>query len=85
MAVYAVSLAFIWVGIWFLRTSRLKACLWFKRSVLINIYITQIFVFYHSQHTGLGWLAIFLFLYFALLLMITREKEVYRQTGWSDS
>ena len=85
MAVYAASLAFIWVGIWFLRTSRLKAYLWFKRSVLINIYITQIFVFYHSQFAGLGWLAVFLLLYFALHFMITREREVYRQTGRSDS
>ncbi|MGM0483854.1 MAG: hypothetical protein ACQERI_04815 [Candidatus Krumholzibacteriota bacterium] len=85
MVVYAASLACIWVGIWFLRTSRLKAYIWFKRSVLINIFITQIFVFYRSQFAGLGWLAVFLLLYFALHFMITREKQIIRQTGRADS
>ncbi|MBD3179607.1 MAG: hypothetical protein GF417_08330 [Candidatus Latescibacteria bacterium] len=65
----------ILTGIWFLRKSRLKAYLWFKRSVLINIYITQLFVFYHSQFAGLGGLAQYLFLYFALHFMIDQERS----------
>jgi hypothetical protein len=74
MASSTASLACIWVGIWFLRKSRLRAYIWFKRSVLINIYITQIFVFYHSQFAALGGLAQYLLLYFALHFMIARES-----------
>ncbi len=75
MTASTAALACIWVGIWFLRKSRLKAYIWFKRSVLINIYITQIFVFYHSQFAGLGGLAQYLLLYFALHFTIARERE----------
>jgi hypothetical protein len=70
----AASNLCIWTGIWMLRRSRLRAYIWFKRSVLINIYITQIFVFYHSQFAGLGGLAEYLLLYSALHFMIKRER-----------
>jgi len=74
MGAAAASLLCIWAGIWFLRTSRLQAYIWFKRSILINIYITQIFVFYNSQFAALGGLAFYLFIYFSLHFMIAREQ-----------
>ncbi len=81
MAASTASMACIWVGIWFLRKSRLRAYIWFKRSVLINIYITQLFVFYHSQFAGLGGLVQYLMLYFALHFMISRESRALPRSG----
>ncbi|HER43464.1 MAG TPA: hypothetical protein ENO08_03295 [Candidatus Eisenbacteria bacterium] len=75
MAASTASLACIWAGIWFLGRSRLRAYIWFKRSVLINMYITQIFVFYYHQFAALGGLAQYLLLYFALHFVIARESE----------
>ena len=75
LAASTASLACIWAGIWRLRSSRLRAYVWFKRSVLIHIYITQIFVFYQHQFAALGGLAQYLLLYFALHFVIARESQ----------
>ncbi|UCF05577.1 MAG: hypothetical protein JSV33_00650 [bacterium] len=68
------SMVCIWLGIWRLRTSRLGAYTWFKRSVLVNIYLTQIFIFYHSQFSALGGLLVNALVYVALRYMISREE-----------
>jgi ABC-type Fe3+-siderophore transport system permease subunit len=72
------SMICIWLGIWRLRTSRLGAYTWFKRSVLVNIYLTQIFVFYHSQFNALGGLLVNALVYVALCYMISREEGPVR-------
>jgi len=49
--------AMVFLGLTAFRRARHKAFLWFKRAVLVNIFITQIFLFYASQLTaiyGLG-------------------------------
>jgi len=74
LAATSAGIACIWAGIWSLRGSRLRAYIWFKRYVLINIYITQVFVFYHSQFAALGGLVWYLLLYFALHFTIMRER-----------
>jgi hypothetical protein len=40
-----------------------NAFLWFKRAILVSIFITQIFLFYQSQLTALWGLAVDLVFY----------------------
>jgi len=69
------SACFIWIGIWRLRNSRIGAYAWFNRSVLVNIYVTQVFIFYSSQLAALGGLFINLLIYVALRYMASEERE----------
>lgn len=69
----------IWVGTVQIRTSRLRAYLWFKRAVLINIYVTQVFMLYTSQFSALLGLAGYILLYLALRYVIANEEELAEQ------
>jgi len=70
------SFGCIWIGTWRLRASRLSAYVWFKRSVLVNIYVTQVFMFYDSQFSALLGLAGYILLYLALRYVIANEEEL---------
>lgn len=50
-------------GLLVLKSSRIKAVHWFKRAVLVNIFVTQVFLFYQSQLTAVGGLIINLLVY----------------------
>ncbi len=50
-------------GLVALKSSRRKAVSWFKRAVLVNIFVTQVFLFYQSQLTALWGLLIALLVY----------------------
>jgi hypothetical protein len=63
----------IWVGILALRKSRVAAFRWFQRSMLVNIFVTQVFLFYDSQFGALGGLAVHIAIYVALRYAIWRE------------
>lgn len=60
------------LGIPTLGKSRQKAFLWFKRAVLVNIFITQIFLFYASQLAALYGLGMNL-LFYAAIDYVLRE------------
>jgi hypothetical protein len=63
----------IWVGILALRKARVAAFRWFQRSMLVNIFVTQVFLFYDSQFGALGGLAVHVAIYVALRYAIWRE------------
>ena len=63
----------IWIGILALRKSRVAAFRWFQRSMLVNIFVTQVFLFYDSQFGALGGLAVHVAIYVALRYAIWRE------------
>lgn len=46
-----------------MRTSRRKAVHWFKLAVMVNIFLTQVFLFYQSQLTAIWGLLIDLLVY----------------------
>jgi hypothetical protein len=71
--------AFVVIGAWCLRRSRLEAYRWFQRSLLVSILVIQFFVFLESQLLALGGLAVDLLLYAALGFMIAREQAVVRE------
>ncbi len=64
------------IGFMRLPSSRLDAYRWFQWSVLIQILITQVFVFYDSQLSAISQVFINLILYLALALMIRRQREL---------
>lgn len=72
----AVSGALTFIGIVQLRRSRLAAYRWFVRSVLVSIFVTQIFTFLASEFTALWGFAIDILLYTALKIMIEQEQRI---------
>lgn len=72
-AASALSTGCVWVGIWQLRKSRLLAGAWFQRSVLVNIYLTQVFLFYNSQLAALSGLLLNILIYMSLRYMVSQE------------
>lgn len=67
--------AFVLWGVLRLRRSRLTAFINFERSILVSIFLTQVFVFYQEQFHALLGLAFNLVVLVALRYMISRERE----------
>jgi len=68
------------IGVIRLRKSRLQAYEWFQRGVVISILITQVFVFAHSQLTGMLGLIGHLMIYGALQFLIQSETMTQQQS-----
>jgi hypothetical protein len=49
----AVTAAFLVIGVWRLRTSRLGALRWFDRAIVVDLLLAQVFNFYESQFGAL--------------------------------
>ncbi len=62
------------IGILQLRRSRLTAYHWFVRSVLVSIFVTQVFTFLESELTALWGFSVDILIYTALKIMIEREQ-----------
>ncbi|HEV2147833.1 MAG TPA: hypothetical protein VGR37_10560 [Longimicrobiaceae bacterium] len=69
-----LSAVFVGLGIYALRTSRLRALRMFQRSILVSIFITQVFMFYQDQWAALVGLVFNLFVLAALNFAIEQEK-----------
>jgi hypothetical protein len=67
--------ACIIVGVLLLRRNRLSAYRWFRRSTLITIFVTQVFMFYYSELAALGGLAWHLLVLFTLRFAIQSEER----------
>lgn len=67
------------VGIAHLRASRLEAYRWFERSLLISIFLSQVFFFYSEQMLAAIGLAISLLLLAAIRYMIRIEEREERR------
>jgi hypothetical protein len=65
---------FVLLGVVWLRHSRLQALRMFQRSILVSIFLTQVFMFYHHQWNALVMLAINLLILPPLNFMIERER-----------
>ena len=70
----AVSGVLTLIGIFQLRRSRLAAYRWFVRSILVSIFVTQVFTFLESELSALWGFAFDILLYTALKIMIEREQ-----------
>lgn len=73
-----VSSIMIVIGILFLPGSPLQAYSWFKRAILVSIFLTQVFLFYTQQLLALGALLLNLIVLVALNALIgTQQQEAW--------
>lgn len=68
-----ISGLFVGLGVALIRRSRLRGLRMFHRAILVSIFLTQVFMFYHAQWFGLIVLAFNLLVLLALDFMIERE------------
>lgn len=68
-----LSGAFVLWGIVCMRRSRINAFVWFERSILISILITQVFAFYKEQFSALFGLLLNIAVLFAVRFAIEQE------------
>ncbi len=76
-----LSAGFVVAGVIRLRRSRLLAFRDFKRSVLVTIFLTQIFLFYEKQFEALVGLGLNILLLVALDYMLERERAGEEDSG----
>ncbi|MCK4505193.1 MAG: hypothetical protein KAW14_06225 [Candidatus Aegiribacteria sp.] len=70
-----ISSMFVLIGLLRFRSSRITAAHWFKRAILINIFVTQIFLFYQSQLTAMWGLAVTLLVYACISYYISYHPD----------
>lgn len=76
-----VTAVFIALGVLLLRRDHLRAFLMFERSVLVSIFVGQLFLFYKDEFGALSGLIFDLLLYMGLHFLIERERdEVFERT-----
>jgi hypothetical protein len=89
MEIIAFAAAFISneigiVGVVSLLRSRLAAFLWFKRSVIVSIFLADVFTFYQEQLAGLSSLTVDVVL-FVVLNALLRHELARRQTDTANA
>jgi hypothetical protein len=70
-----VSAGFVLLGVVAIRRSRLGGLRMFQRAILVSIFLTQVFMFYHTQWVGLVVLTFNLLVLLALEYMIEHERR----------
>jgi hypothetical protein len=70
-----LSAGFVALGIIAIRRSRREGLRMFQRSILVSIFVTQVFMFYREQWAGLFLLTFNLLVLAALNFMIERETR----------
>ncbi len=70
-----LSGAFVMLGVYYIRASRLVSYRMFERSVLVSILLTYVFIFYKEQFAALAGLTFSILILVALRLMIKGEQS----------
>ncbi len=73
----ALSNGMIVIGVMRLRVSRLVAYRWFKRSILVSIFLVQFFSFYREELIAVLFLLVDVTLLVTLDFVITRERSAH--------
>jgi hypothetical protein len=74
-----ISFGLILIGIFRIYTSRLSAYLYFKRSLLVSILVTQFFAFYYNPLNAFIGLLMNIFIFITLNYMIENEVHLKRK------
>jgi hypothetical protein len=77
----AATVVLIAIGLIMRPRSRVAAYRWFKGAILVSLFITQVFAFYHDQFSALVGLILDLLIYLGLSYMIAREEASEREPG----
>jgi hypothetical protein len=71
---------FVLTGVFSINRSRIFALRMFERSILVTIFLTQVFIFYKEQFAALAGLSLNILILIALRFMIEREQaEVIKE------
>ncbi len=71
-----LSIVCVVIGFLYSHTSRYKALIWYRRAMLVNVFGTQVFLFYVNQFTAVFGLAFsLLFLYVLTIQVNTYEAK----------
>jgi len=62
------------IGIWHIRSSRLRAYRWFLRAVLVQVFFGQVFAFYRNQFWALFGLGVSIVIWGVLRYMVHEEE-----------
>jgi hypothetical protein len=79
-----LSGVFVFLGVYYMRRSRLKAYMMFERAVLVSILLTYVFVFYKEQFAALTGLFFNLLILIGLRILIRQEQveEIRTASFW---
>ncbi|MHB8792891.1 MAG: hypothetical protein ACYC6O_06085 [Thermoleophilia bacterium] len=75
LASSVISALFIALGVLYLRRSRLEAFRMFERSVLVQILVGQLFLFYKDEFSAIPGFVFYLLLLLGIRFIIEREKS----------
>lgn len=75
LASTVISAVFIALGVLSLRRSRLEAFRMFERSVLVQIFVGQLFLFYKDEFSAIPGFVFYLLLLLAIRFIIERERS----------
>ena len=80
----ALSGVFVFLGVYYMRRSRLKAYMMFERAVLVSILLTYVFIFYKEQFAALTGLLFNLIILIGLRALIRQElvEEIRTASFW---
>jgi hypothetical protein len=71
-----LSGVFVFIGVFNIHRSRLFAFQMFERSILVTVFLTQVFIFYKEQFAALTGLFFNILILIALRYMIEREQTM---------
>jgi hypothetical protein len=71
-----ISGAMVLAGLLILRSSTAAAVHWFKRAILVSIFVTQVFLFYQSQLTAIWGLVFDLIVYICIDYYLRNNRTV---------
>ena len=80
----ALSGVFVFLGVYYMRRSRLKAYMMFERALLVSILLTYVFIFYKEQFAALTGLFFNLVILVGLRMLIRQEQveEIRTASFW---
>ena len=71
-----VSAVLILIGVLYIRSSKAQAYTWFRRALIFDILVTQVFLFYHDQFGAARGLALKLVLLIGLQFIIDHQASL---------
>ena len=69
------------IGIWAWPSARARSYRWYIRAALVSIFITQVFVFFHSQLVAVVGLAVNVLIYASLAFAANLEAGEHASTS----
>lgn len=75
MVASIVSIGCVAVGFWYSKRNWYNTLVWYKRSLLVNVFGTQVFLFYINQFTAVFGLAFSLVLLYVLTILVGKYAK----------